>query len=343
MLWWTLRQLRSKDAKTREKAAQKLGELRDPRAVEPLVAALVREILRVHDATRGRLLRADIDLFECRAAMRAAVQASPTRLLGFMDSAHVDPAIRIAAAMKADRVRAACTFAAALKIHGWRARSAVEQALDLIEPNWAKSEAARRAVPDLVWALGGFARKLVDSSVGGLIEGSGEAAEPVVAAFKEVTADIAQAAARLLAKIGDVRAVDALVAAHVDRRSDVREAAAEALKLLGRQAPVVAEPATAEAAPRAPIRLDVNNPACTLCGKALGGGESIVAGARVVIGSRPADELHDDYTLFRGSVCFNCRAVLCTDCLGKRLDQCPTCKGGTKPAYRHYLRELAAL
>lgn len=40
MLWWRLRQLRSKDAKTREKAARKLGESRNPRALKPLMAAL---------------------------------------------------------------------------------------------------------------------------------------------------------------------------------------------------------------------------------------------------------------------------------------------------------------
>jgi len=43
MLWWTLRQLRSKDAETREIAAQKLGESKDPRAVEVLAAALTDE------------------------------------------------------------------------------------------------------------------------------------------------------------------------------------------------------------------------------------------------------------------------------------------------------------
>ena len=40
MLWWTLRQLKADDWKAREAAAQKLGELKDPRYVEDLIGAL---------------------------------------------------------------------------------------------------------------------------------------------------------------------------------------------------------------------------------------------------------------------------------------------------------------
>ncbi len=44
MLWWTLRQLKkqltSDNSETRIQAAQKLGEIKDSRAVEPLIAAL---------------------------------------------------------------------------------------------------------------------------------------------------------------------------------------------------------------------------------------------------------------------------------------------------------------
>ena len=40
MLWWTLRQLSADDWKTREVAAQKMGELKDSKCVEPLIAAL---------------------------------------------------------------------------------------------------------------------------------------------------------------------------------------------------------------------------------------------------------------------------------------------------------------
>jgi len=40
MLWWTLRQLRSKNPAVRRRAAAKLSESREVRAVKPLIAAL---------------------------------------------------------------------------------------------------------------------------------------------------------------------------------------------------------------------------------------------------------------------------------------------------------------
>jgi HEAT repeat protein len=40
MLWWRLRQLRSKRPTVRAEAAERLGESKDQRAVEPLIAAL---------------------------------------------------------------------------------------------------------------------------------------------------------------------------------------------------------------------------------------------------------------------------------------------------------------
>lgn len=40
MLWWTLRQLRSENFETRERAVRKLGESRSPKAVESLANSL---------------------------------------------------------------------------------------------------------------------------------------------------------------------------------------------------------------------------------------------------------------------------------------------------------------
>ena len=47
MLWWTTQQLRSEDSKVRERAARKLGDSQNPRAVESLVAALADHDLNV--------------------------------------------------------------------------------------------------------------------------------------------------------------------------------------------------------------------------------------------------------------------------------------------------------
>jgi HEAT repeat protein len=50
MLWWTLRQLKSKDYETRLRAVKKLGVSVDERAGEPLVTVLKDEDWRVQEA-----------------------------------------------------------------------------------------------------------------------------------------------------------------------------------------------------------------------------------------------------------------------------------------------------
>jgi HEAT repeat protein len=567
MLWWTLRQLRSKDAGTRAGAALKLGESKDWRALEPLAEALSDGVLsvRYHAAlalrkmvcnwpkseTAKRIVPAlvaalaDKDSSTVREAAAEALwpigdaravepllaaledescgvrQAAVHALWCIADRRAVEPLmaalkdedseVRRAAAELLGRIsdpRAMEPLLATLMDGDWRVNEATEEALRRIDPHWAKSEVAERAVRTFVAALQGEnwhvrvgamvalqrisdpravepvlaalkdedwrVRRAAAWTLGRIADA--RAVEPLAAALKDEYSEVRKAAAEVLERIGDRRAVEPLVAALKDGDSDVREAAgkaldridprwpkseaarravaalvaalkdgdsdvrraaAEALKLLGWRAPVGGLPssvivfrtgtdqpqnplaytqqifsrkyqcdagkveldawrivgvrnepdadsarriyvqlkgagqlpdfgpltdsfegkgpdgrtvvafffggAAAGEAPPARIALDVNNPACTLCGKALAGGESILAGASTLITSRPAGELHDDYALFRGSVCFNCRVVLCTDCLGKRVDQCPKCNGGTKPAYRHYLRELAAL
>lgn len=87
--------------------------------------------------------------------------------------------------------------------------------------------------------------------------------------------------------------------------------------------------------------VDINNPKCSLCSKALGEADSIFGGARVVTtGSQSLQEIKDDYVLFRGSVCFKCKTVLCMNCNHGIPHTCPKCNGQTDPAYRRHLREL---
>jgi HEAT repeat protein len=552
MLWWTLRQLKSEDAGTREKAARKFGESKDRRAVEPLVAALVDEILCVEAAAAKPLVQMTLSWVQW---------AAPTRFTPW-GGGFLRPSDReLYARMEAGYARDVHTFVVRLKCQSSRVRSATEEALDMIEPNWAKSEAAGRVAWKLVSASCGPARDALNSIATDLEKRFGKQVEPTVAALKDVASDMAQAAAELMGKIGDVRAMLALVTTLEDRRShvrqaaadtlgrvvaahavkqlvatlkddddfvkladaraveflvatlkddddrvqqaaaealgkiadaraveplvaalkdetsrvrktaaealgyigdgraaepllvaarkdddsDVRQAAEDALKSFGRRLPGMAEPgallgalprfiivfrpgadqpqnplaysqhvvsrkyqcdaskveldawrivgvrhepdadsarrlyvllkrdgrlpdfappsdifegkgpdgrtvvafffatAASKKAPPARIALDVNYPVCALCGNVLGGGESILTGATRLITPQPSVQLNDDYALFRGSICFNCRVLLCTECLGERVDQCPKCKGGTKPAYRHYLRELAAL
>ncbi len=90
--------------------------------------------------------------------------------------------------------------------------------------------------------------------------------------------------------------------------------------------------------------VDTNDPKCSSCGAALGSKGSILGGARVVTtGSQSVEDLHDDYTLFRGSVCFPCKAVFCMECNRGISYTCPKCQRDTAPAYRKHLRELSRL
>jgi hypothetical protein len=57
MLWWTLKQLKSADSKKRERAAQKLGESNDVRALRPLWATLKDPDSSVQKAAQAALLK----------------------------------------------------------------------------------------------------------------------------------------------------------------------------------------------------------------------------------------------------------------------------------------------
>lgn len=90
------------------------------------------------------------------------------------------------------------------------------------------------------------------------------------------------------------------------------------------------------------MNIDINEPKCTKCGNPLGNKGSVLGDARVVVvGSQSRQELERDLTLFRGSVCFDCKAVFCMEC-NKELSQvCPQCGKGTPPAYRKELWKLS--
>lgn len=102
--------------------------------------------------------------------------------------------------------------------------------------------------------------------------------------------------------------------------------------------------------------LNLDDPFCSLCGRRLLSTthfwDSIAErGGRVFVSSdRPADVVREDYKLYRGTVCFDCKEVVCLNCLeghGRfeigRLEKCFKCEGDTKPAYHGHLRQLISL
>ena len=141
----------------REAAAYALGNIGDPRAVEPLIEALRDEYWGVRKA--------------------AAVALG---IIG--DQRAVEPLIQ------------------ALRDEYWYVREAAAEALEKIEPEWYKTEAAKKQVPEFINAL-------MDKDSG-----------------------VRKAAAYALGNIGDQRAVEPLIRTLRDEYWYVREAAAEALE-----------------------------------------------------------------------------------------------------------------
>jgi HEAT repeat protein len=197
-----------KDEYVRWYTARALGEIKDPRAVEPLIAALGDE-------------RSDVR------------QAAAEALGEIKDPRAVEPLI--AALKDAEwRVRAAAAYAlgeikdpravepliAALKDAEWRVREAAAQALDHL--GW---EPAQDEIAGWYW----IAKRDWDKCValGALT------VEPLIAALKDAGWSVRADAAKALGKIGDPRVVEPLIAALKDKDEYVRKAADEALVKIG--------------------------------------------------------------------------------------------------------------
>lgn len=205
--------LGDKDWKLRAAAAEALGKIGDPRAAQPLIAILVDSQWDVRSVANEALVRIGAGAVEpLVAALKdggvlgaSGVRAYAASALGQIgDPRAVDPLI---AALK-DETGGVRAFAA----------SALGQIGD------------PRAVEPLIAALkgeGGWARKEAVEALGQI--GDPRAVEPLVAALNGEAGSVRKGAAEALGRLGDPRAVEPLVAALADRDREVREAAAQAL------------------------------------------------------------------------------------------------------------------
>jgi HEAT repeat protein len=197
-LWWTLLKLKSPFAGMRVGAVHDLEAVGDARAIAQLATALRDTTPRVREAA--------------------------TQALG-----------------RAGGAQAMEVLIAALADHDSNVREGATQALGAIDPSWAKSEAARKAVPMLSAALadsGGTLARAIR------VEARQEArtrwwrdGAPSASFVREVRGHYVSrrraAAARLLGRIGDARAIAPLVAALADPTPEVRQDAARALGQIG--------------------------------------------------------------------------------------------------------------
>jgi HEAT repeat protein len=135
--------LTDEDAGVREAAAQALGQIRDAHAVEPLIVALQDRYQRVLEAVVAALgWIGDVRAVEPLGAILTAPSKGRE--------------LREVAAQALQRIGgtpALDPLLGALTDRDFAIRWAARQALDHIDRDWAKSDAARQAIPGLVAAL----------------------------------------------------------------------------------------------------------------------------------------------------------------------------------------------
>ena len=228
-------------ATIRKAAAQALGKLGDPQAVDPLITALKDE--EILSSVKTAALEALGQIGDARAVdplidilMEENSQSlCAAKALGEIgDARAVEPLItalkskykfkRQAASEALVRIGAPAgePLTTSLKDKDRDARQAVAETQDKL--NWRPRKDVTGAY---YWIIKKDWKRCV--SIGSL------AVEPLSAELKEGDRDVRQAAAQALGKIGDARAVEPLLAALKDTDGDVRRAAAAALDKLNWQ------------------------------------------------------------------------------------------------------------
>ena len=197
-----------KDEGVRQAAAEVLGKIGDPRAVEPLIAALK-----------------DAEWIVREAAAKALGKIGDTRAVEPLIAALKDQNswARAAAAESLGKIgdpRAVELLIATLKDKDSGVRKAAAKALDHL--GW---EPAQDEIAGWYW----IAKRDWDKCValGALT------VEPLIAALKDAGWSVRADAAKALGKIGDPRVVEPLIAALKDKDEYVRKAADEALVKIG--------------------------------------------------------------------------------------------------------------
>ncbi|MFI5110775.1 MAG: HEAT repeat domain-containing protein [Terriglobales bacterium] len=226
MLWWTLLRLRSTDSFSRWKAATRLGESGDLRALRPLVVALGDRAIGVRQAAKEALDHIDPDWANSEAAKRTI----PT-FVAALHSKDLGAQIAAAYALGWSRdPRAIEPLLAVLTDMESTLRNEAKEALDRIDPEWAKSEAAKRAIPAMVAKLScNYWQAEHAAAVALGWNPDARAVEPLVAALRHDDAGVREAAAHALGCIGDARAFKPLLAVLKDKQVHVWKAAKEAL------------------------------------------------------------------------------------------------------------------
>jgi HEAT repeat protein len=212
MLWWNIRQLRSKKRDSRKRAAERLSRSRNGRAVDPLIEALKDEYYLVR-----------------RAAVAALERVDDERVIEPLMNAVSDwePGVQCAAVTALGRQkdkRSIETLIGALKDEYLQVRKAAAQALEQMP--------YARAVEPLIDALRDWEPTVREAAAKALVRIGSPAVESLALVLKFCNRELRTLAAEALGEIKDERAIEPLMIALKDEDQQVREAAAKALNLL---------------------------------------------------------------------------------------------------------------
>jgi len=208
MLWWTLRRLKSDNPYTRERAAIKLGDVKDPRVIDPLVVALddPKESVRRRVAEAlGKIgdVRAIKPLVAALKDFNMLVREEAAKALIKIGDAAVEPLLIM------------------LKDRDWIVKEHAALALQSLRAEPKDDD--QRAL--LAVMVGDWEKAVCLGSV---------AVDPLVALLGVGKESVRWQAARSLGMIGNARAVEPLImAALEDRELSVREAARQAQLNIG--------------------------------------------------------------------------------------------------------------
>lgn len=223
MLWWTLRALKSRNPRRRVKAARRLRELRDPRAVRPLVDAL-----SIPD----------------QPGFYSHARASMAEALGLIgDQQAVEPLVALLEDASEEVCIKAVKALGRIMGVGYLIKATIHPSQDVrraahrtLSGDWDsfQSEEATGAVPELLTAL---RNEVGDIRASAALTLSNirprvytEAVEPLADMLRDEEPHVRLASARALSMCGDKSAIERLVVALCDEEDDVRDAAKKALE-----------------------------------------------------------------------------------------------------------------
>jgi HEAT repeat protein len=208
-----------KEASIRAGAALALGEIKDPTAVEPLMAALTDSDIEVRKQTAWALHEIGDSRVE---PLITILKNAPKRLI--FDSMKGEAGVYFGAIEALIQIGPPAVPSLIATLRKSNIRRVSAEILGCIKDV--------RAVEPLITALGDEDRYVREEAAKALAKTGSPSVEPLIAEFKNSKREVRKSSAQTLAIIRDPRAIEPLNQLLQDSDGDVREAASAALKAL---------------------------------------------------------------------------------------------------------------